>query len=112
MFFTDVAKATGQHNGLVVATHFLTVEGINLFFIGTKVTQQRRAAEFVVKSSAAQWPFDHDIKGADNPFRFAKILFPGLFKTGDTQVGNTKTRQPCFRAGADTRGAFIADLTA
>ena len=62
MIFADVTQTTGNHDGLVVAAHFLTGCTGHLLLEGTEVAGQVRTAEFVVERSAANRAFNHDIQ--------------------------------------------------
>ena len=53
----DVAQATGNHDGLVVAAH----GAVEQFFKGTEITQQIRATEFIVKRCATNRALNHDV---------------------------------------------------
>src|SRR5690606_29135164 len=92
--------------------HFVAVMARHLFLEGTEIAQNVRPAEFVVKRSAAQRAFGHDVQRADNTVRFAEIAFPRLFKAGNPQVRYRKTDQAGFGFGTDARRAFVADFPA
>ena len=62
MFRSDAAQPTRQHDGFVVTAHF----SIDVFFEGTEVSGQIRAAEFVVKSRAADGAVNHDLQGGSD----------------------------------------------
>ena len=85
---------------------------VDLLFVGTEVTVQRRATKFIIKRCAAQRTFGHDIQRTDNTFRFTEILFPGLFEARDPQVGNGKADQARFGFRAAPGGTLIANFTA
>ena len=80
MVFSDITEAAGQHDRLMITSHFLPVMAVHLFFVGAEVTQQGWAAKFVVKRRAAQWAFSHDIQRRNDAIGLTKIGFPRLFK--------------------------------
>src|SRR5690606_23930549 len=110
--FADVAQAAGQHDRLVVATHFLAARRINRLLEGTEVAGQRRTTEFVVERGAAQRAFDHDVQRGNDALGLAVRLFPRLLETGDIQVGDGETGQASLGLGTDAGGAFVADFAA
>jgi len=110
VFGTDVTHAAGQHDRLVVATHFVATRGGDGLFEGTEVAGQGRTTEFVVERGAAQRAFDHDVQRGDDALGLAVRHFPRLLETGDLQVGHGETGETGFRLGAATGGAFVADL--
>ena len=112
MFGADVADATCQHDGLVVATHLDAVVARHLLFEGTEVTQDGRATEFVVEGGAAKGPFLHDVKGTDDAARLAEVLLPGLLETGDAQVGDGEAHQARLGFGATACRTLVADFAA
>ena len=109
VFRLDVANATRQHDGLVVAAHFT----VHLFFESAEVACQVGTAEFVVERGAAEGAVDHDLQGSgDTPGLAVGIGFPWLFKSRNVQVGNRKPGQSRLGFGTGAGGAFVADLTA
>ena len=86
----DVAVTTGNHNGLVVTANLFAVYRGNFLFVSSEITVDVRAAEFVIKTSTTQGAFDHKLQRRHNAAGLAIGLLPGLFKTGDIQVGNGK----------------------
>ncbi len=112
VFVANVAHAAGEHDRLVVAAHFLAVRGSDLLLEGTEVAGQRRTAELVVERGAAQRALDHDVQRGDDALGLAVGHFPGLFETGDLQVGHGEAGQAGLRLGAAAGGALVADLAA
>ena len=112
MFAANVADTARQHNRLVIAAQLFAVVAGDLLFIGTEVAVKRRTTEFVVKRRAAQRAFGHDIQRGDDAIRLAEILFPRLFKTGNTQVRNREAHQARLRFRAAPGRAFIANFAA
>ncbi len=108
----NVADATRQHDGLVVAAHLDAVVARHLLFEGTEVTQDGRATEFVVEGGAAKGPFLHDVKGADDAARLAEVLLPGLLETGDAQVRDGEAHQARLGFGATACRTLVADFAA
>ena len=82
----DIAQAPCQHDGLVVAADFCTVDTRRGLFIGTEIAAQVGSSEFVVECSATDGPFNHDIEGRYNSARLAIRLFPWLLKAGNIEV--------------------------
>ena len=108
----DVADAARQHDGFVVAAHLDAIVARHLLFEGTEVTENGRTAELVVEGGAAKRPLLHDVKGADDAARLAEILLPGLFETGDAQVGDGETYQTRLGLGATACRTLVADFAA
>ena len=106
----DVADTARQHDRFVITAQLDAVMAVNLFFIGTEVSHQRRTAKFIIERRAAQWAVGHDIQCGYDAIRLAKILLPGLLEAGDAQVGNREAHQTGFGFGTATCSAFVADL--
>ena len=63
----DVTYATGQHDGLVITTHFAT----DALFKGAKISGQVRASEFIVECRRADRTVEHDLQRGDDAVWFA-----------------------------------------
>src|SRR5690606_30591136 len=88
MLLADIAEATGDHDRLVVAAHFIAVDTRRLDFQRAEITTDIRATEFVVERGATNRALDHDVECRDNTRRLAVVTFPRLFKARDVQVGD------------------------
>ncbi len=112
MAITDIAQATGNHDRLVITTQFIAIHTRRLDFQGPEVTTQVRTTKFVIERRRANGAFDHDIQCRRNTTGLAVGLFPGLFETGDIQVGHGETVQAGLGLGTTAGGALITDLAA
>ena len=110
VFGADVAHATGQHDRLVVTTHFFATGGGDGLLERTEVTGQGRTTEFVVECSTTQRAFDHDVQRGHNALRLAVWHFPRLFKARDLQVGHGETGQAGLWLGATPGCTFVTNL--
>ncbi|VVN54632.1 hypothetical protein PS685_01619 [Pseudomonas fluorescens] len=111
VFGADVAHAAGQHDRLVVTTHFFATGGGDGLLECTEVTGQGRTTEFIVECSTAQRAFDHDVQRGNNALRLAVRHFPRLYKARDLQVGHGETGQTSLWLGTTTGCTFVTDLT-
>src|SRR5690554_4604848 len=111
MRFADVTETAGNHNWLVVPAQLATIVAGNHLFVCTEVAKNIRSAKFVIKCSATQWAFEHDIQRSDNTIRLAEILFPRLLKARNTQVTHGKSDQTGFWLSTDSCGAFVTNFT-
>ena len=65
----NIANAAGNHDGLVITvTH--AIDGL---FKYAKIATQNRAPEFIIKGSAAERAFDHDLQWRRNPLGLAVV---------------------------------------
>ena len=93
--FLDVAQATGEHDGFMIAAEFggwgigrrvrdnaPYLAGRNGGFVGAEVAVDVGAAEFVVEGGGAERAIDHDVEGGDDATGFAVVFFPGLDGAG------------------------------
>ncbi len=62
MLLTNVAKATGNHDRLVVTADFFAGGSGHFFFKGPEVTRQVGASEFVIECRTTNRPFNHDVE--------------------------------------------------
>src|SRR5690606_1712933 len=63
VILADVAHAAGEHDRLVITTHFLAARALHRLLEAAEVAVQVGTAEFVVEGGAAQRTFDHDVEG-------------------------------------------------
>jgi len=82
-----VAQTAGQHNRLVIAV----ASSVNVGFERAEISKNVGAAEFVVKRSAAERTFDHDLQRRSHAggrpvvrsglrsLTDISVIFPGLF---------------------------------
>ena len=74
MSVCNIAHSTGEHDGLVVAAHLAG----DFFFESAEIASQIGTTKFVIESSCADRPFQHDLQGRNDASRFAVIAFPRL----------------------------------
>ena len=110
MLFADIAVTAGNHDGLVVPAHLITLHARGGHLKTAEVTANVGAAKFVIEGGAADRPLQHDVQGGYDPPGPAVVLLPGLRQAGNIQVGHGKSRQPHFRLGAPAHCALVADL--
>ena len=105
----DLAQATGDHDGLVVAAQHAG----HRLLEGAEVAREVGPAELVVESRAAQWALDHDVQCAGDVRRLARpAAFPGLVGARQAQVAGGKAREPCLGPRTAAGGTLVADLAA
>ena len=104
----NAAEAAGDHDRLVIATHFI----LHALLEGTEITGQVGTAEFVVEGRRTQRAFDHDVEGRGNALGLAVVFLPSLLEAGDLEVGHRETGQAGLGLGAAAGGTFIANLAA
>ena len=63
---SNVADATGQHDGLVIAAHYSLFTRTDTLLVAAKVTAEIRAAKFVVEGRCANRAFEHDVQCRGN----------------------------------------------
>ena len=110
MLTADIADTAGDHDRLVIAAHFITIDTRRLNFQGAEVTVQIGAAKFVIERGAAERAFNHDIQRRGNAVRFAITGFPWLLKTGNIQIGHGETGQTCLGFGASACRSLVANF--
>ena len=96
----DHAQATGNHDGLVVATRHTR----HLLFVLAEIAQQVGPSELVVERSAAQGALGHDLQRAGHVGRPTQGAVP--------QFGHREARHPRFGFGAASCGALVPNFTA
>ena len=104
----DVAEASGQHDGLVVAAH----DAGRRLLERAEVAREVRPAEFVVERGCADRPVDHDGQRRRDPLRLRLRAFPRAHESRDSQVRDREPAQPRLRLRPAARRAFVANLTA
>src|SRR5471032_3455208 len=112
MVSTNIADTACQHNRLMITAQFRAVMAVNILFVGTEITQQSRTTKFVVKCRATQRAVSHDLKRSHDAVRLAEVLFPRLFETRNTQVGDREPHQTSLRFGTTSGGTFVTDFAA
>src|SRR5690606_35722776 len=96
MLLTDIAVATGDHDGLVVAAAL----AVKIQLETAEVAAQVGAAKLVVEGGPADGTLDHDVQGGDDALRLAVVGLPGLGVIRDAQVGDTEAGEPHLGLGA------------
>ena len=116
MIRSDIAEAAGEHDGFMITANLFGVGvvsgGRHFLFEGAEIAVDRGATELVVKRSATEGAFDHDIECGNDAVGFAEVLFPRLFGAGDAEIGNGETSEAGLRSRASSRGPFITDFAA
>ena len=107
MLFTNIAVATSNHYGLVIAA---TLTG-KISFKGTKITTKIRSAKFIIKRRTTNGALNHNIQGRYDTIRLAVIFFPRLSVVRDLQVRHSKANQTHFWLGATTYRTLIANFS-
>ena len=103
----DRADPSGQHDRLVIAAHGIA-DGL---LEAAEITAQVRTTEFVVERGRADRPLQHDLQGGSDTLWFTnRVALPGLCETGNAQMGNRISGEPCLRLRPAPGGSFIADL--
>src|SRR5690606_10745659 len=111
MLLADIAQATGDHDRLVVAAHFIAVDAWRLDFQRAEIAADIRATEFVVERGTTDRPLDHDVECGNNTRRLAVVAFPRLFKTGNVQVRYREACQARFRFVTTTGRTLVTNFT-
>ena len=109
---TNIAKAAGDHDRLVVTAPFIPIDPRGFDFQGAEIAAQIRTAELVVEGGTAQRPLDHDVKGRGNAPGAAVVVFPRLHEIRNAQIGDREPGKAGLGLGAATGGAFVTDLAA
>ena len=107
MFVANVAKATGNHNWFMIASHFTC----RFLFIGSKIPKHIWSAKFVAKTRTAKRRINHNVECRLNAVWLAIWLFPGLFATRDIEIRYTIASKPNLWLSAAPSSAFIANFT-
>ncbi len=111
MIRADIAKAAGDHDRLVVATHLFASCTHNLLLEGTEVTGQIGSPELVIERSATDWAFNHDVERRGDAIRLTVMLLPGLLISRDIQVRDCKPGETRLGLGASTGRPLITNFT-
>ena len=82
MLLANIAKATRDHDGLVVTADTAG----SLGFKGAEITRQIGSTKLVIKSRCANRPLGHDLQRRDNPVRTAVAQLPGPRLIRDFQM--------------------------
>ena len=82
MLLANIAKATRDHDGLVIPANTAGSPG----FKGAEITRQIGATKLVIESRCANRPLGHDLQRRDNAVRAAVAQLPGPRLIGDLQV--------------------------
>ena len=112
VFAPNVAKATRQHDGLVVAAGNIRRVSGNRDFISAEIAEDARATEFVIEGGGPEWAFRHDVERRSDTRRLRLRPFPWLFETGDTQVRHGEAGEPRLGLRPAAGSAFVTDLAA
>ena len=86
MLLADIAVATGEHDGLVIAAHGRAIRARHRQLKAAEIPAQIGATEFVVKGGGADRAFHHDIQRTDDAIGLAVVALPGLAVAGNIQV--------------------------
>ena len=87
---THIPHPAGEHDGLMVPPHLLTIGSDNLLFVTAEITANIGTAEFIIEGGRADGCFQHDIQRGYDPIRFAIIDFPGLRHIWQLEIGDGK----------------------
>ena len=102
------ANTTGDHDGLVITTS-LSANGL---LKDSEVTTQVWSSKLIIKCGSTNWSIDHDLQWGRNTLRLAiRTFLPGEVRARNMQVRYGKSGEACFGFTANTRCAFISDLT-
>src|SRR3989442_3931942 len=105
----DIAEASGEHDGLVIATEHTA----HFRFEGAEVAAEVGPAELVVERGGADRSLEHDVERRGNAAGLAgRGAFPDLLVTGDAQIGNRVADEAGLRLRAAAGRPFVANLAA
>ena len=80
--------------------------------VGSKITEQIRAAEFIIECCATDRPLQHYLERRSHPVRMPEWFFPWLCEPRNAQMGYGETGQPGFRFRAKTGCTLVPDFSA
>src|SRR5262245_29119732 len=95
----DIAEATGEHDGFVVAAEFgrfaVSCRG-HFSFERPEVTIDGGTAELVVEGGATERTLDHDVQRGNDSTGFSEVFFPGLNRSRQSKIRDRETHQACL----------------
>src|SRR5438128_109336 len=104
---SDVADATGEHDGFVITTHLAG----NLLLETAEITEQIGPTELVVERCPANRSLEHDVQCGGDAIRLTVVSLPRLHEPGNTQMRNGESGESDFGLSADAGRTLIADFT-
>ncbi len=108
----DVAEASGDHDGLVVAADLGAACARDLHLESAEVAGDVGPAELVVEGRAADGALQHDVQRRCDARRLAEVLLPRLDGARQLQVRDRKAREPRLGLRPAPGGSLVADLAA
>src|SRR5437773_8764192 len=101
----DIAEASGEHDGLVIAPEHTA----HFRFEAAEVAAEIGPAELVVERGGADRPLEHDVERRSEAAGLAgRGAFPGLLVAGNTQIGNRVADEAGLRLRAAAGRALVA----
>src|SRR3989442_4116659 len=105
----DIAEASGEHDGLVIATEHTA----HVRFKGAEVAAEIGPAELVVERGGADRSLEHDVeRRGDAAGPAGRGALPGLLVARNAQIGNRVADEAGLRLRAAASRALVADLAA
>ena len=106
MLFPDIAKPARDHDGFVIPPDL----AFKLLLENPEITDNVGSTKLVIERGPTDRGFNHDLQRRGDPVRLAVPSLPGMYATGNPQVGHGKPCQSRFWSGAASRRTFIANL--